>query len=154
MDTAPPAIILRLLDIFGRAIVKGLAGTLISDPSKINRVAIHQWYPIWRLERDISKALQLGESIVNLVSEPLPMKAVLSELFPGQTGHISTPAPYSRIMTRYAKEFGGAGGYIMTAAEVLDELCRHVRAERIRRGEPKPAFAEPAANRLHARAAE
>ncbi len=155
LESGPPATVLRLPDIFGSSIVRGVPGALISDGSKINRVAIHQWYPIRRLQPDITKALRLGVSIVNLVSEPLPMKAVLSQLFPGQIGHVATPAPYSRIKTRYANEFGGAGGYIMSAAEVLDELCGHVREERVRRSkQSKPNFGEYVPNRLYARAAE
>jgi hypothetical protein len=126
-----PAQVLRLPDIFGPYITKGVASCLLhKDAAKINRVAIHQLYPVFRLESDIAAAREIDAPIVNLVPEPLPMDEVLAELFPGQTGHVLTPAPYSRIRTRYAGLFGGAGAYIMSADEVLEEACRYVRAMR------------------------
>jgi hypothetical protein len=126
-----PSQILRLPDIFGPYITKGVASCLLhKDASKINRVAIHQLYPVFRLEGDIAAAREIDAPIVNLVTEPLPMNEVLAELFPGQTGHVLTPAPYSRIRTRYAGLFGGAGAYIMSADEVLEETSRYVTAVR------------------------
>jgi hypothetical protein len=126
-----PSQVLRLPDIFGPYIIKGVANCLLhKDASKINRVAIHQLYPIFRLEADIAAARASEEPIVNLVPEPLPMSEILAELFPGQTGHVLTPAPYSRIRTRYAGLFGGVGAYIMSAEEVLGEVSRYVRAVR------------------------
>jgi hypothetical protein len=122
---------LRLPDIFGPYITKGVASCLLhKDASKINRVAIHQLYPAFRLEGDIAAARAIDAPIVNLVPEPLSMNKVLAELFPSQTGHVLTPAPYSRIRTRYAGAFGGAGAYIMSADEVLKEAGRYVRTVR------------------------
>jgi hypothetical protein len=126
-----PSQVLRLPDLFGPYITKGAAGCLLhKDASKINRVAIHQLYPVFRLEADIAAARESDAPIVNLVPEPLPMKELLAELFPGQTGHVLAPAPYSRIRTRYAELFGGSGAYIMSADEVLEEASRYVRAVR------------------------
>ncbi|MGO8953710.1 MAG: hypothetical protein ACLPWS_10165 [Rhodomicrobium sp.] len=126
-----PSQVLRLPDVFGPYIAKGTSSCFFDgDASKINRVAIHQLYPLHRLGCDIAAARDIGAPIINLVPEPLPMKTVLAELFPGQIGQVLTPAPYSRIRTRYAEGFGGAGGYIMSAAEVLKEIGRHVSAIR------------------------
>jgi hypothetical protein len=126
-----PSQVLRLPDIFGPYIKKGMASCLLhKDASKINRVAIHQLYPVLRLEDDIAAARATDAPIVNLVPEPLPMNEVLAELFPGQTGHILTPAPYSRIRTRYAGLFGRPGAYIMSAEQVLEEASRFVRTVR------------------------
>ncbi len=123
--------VLRLPDVFGTHTMRGIGGCLLDrDASQINRVAIHQWYPVARLESDIAAARELWAPVVNLCPEPLPMTAVLSELFPGQIGHVKTPAPYSRIRTRFAEAFGGASGYIMSAAEVLEEMSRYVRTLR------------------------
>jgi hypothetical protein len=138
LECKVPAQVLRLPDIFGPYITKGMASCLLhKDGSKINRVAIHQLYPVFRLEADIAAAREIQAPIVNLVPEPLPMNEVLAELFPGQTGHVLTPAPYSRIRTRYAGLFGGPGSYIMSAEEVLKEAVRYVRAVR------GPAFRPP-----------
>jgi hypothetical protein len=131
LDCGTRSQVLRLPDIFGPYITKGLASCLLhKDASRINRVAIHQLYPVFRLERDIAAAREVNAPIVNLVPEPLPMDEVLAELFPGQTGHILSPAPYSRIRTRYAGLFGGAGAYIMSAEEVLEEAVWYVRVVR------------------------
>jgi hypothetical protein len=129
LECKVPSQVLRLPDLFGPYITKGMASCLLQkDASKINRVAIHQLYPVFRLETDITAARKIDAPIVNLVPEPLPMDEVLAELFPGQTGHVLTPAPYSRIRTRYAGLFGGAGAYIMSAEEVLEEAGRYVKA--------------------------
>ncbi len=123
--------IVRLPDVFGPNMTRGLGGRLLDrDASRINRVAIHQWYPVRRLESDLCVVRNLRLPIVNLSPEPLPMTAVLAELFPGQVGHVLTPAPYSRIKTRHAEEFGGEGGYIMSAEEILLEMSQHVEAVR------------------------
>jgi hypothetical protein len=72
------------------------------------------------------------------------MKKLLAKLFPGDVGHVQTPAPYSRITTRYAREFGGCGGYIMSAAGILAEISEYVRMARC--GAPKtPVTRESAA---------
>jgi hypothetical protein len=124
--------LLRLPDVFGPGLTRGMGGRLLSgDGSHINRVAIHQWYPVHRLERDIVIARYLRAPVVNLVSEPLSMATILVEIFPGQTGQILTPAPYSRIQTRYAEAFGGAGGYIMSAASVMKEIAQFVHINRL-----------------------
>jgi hypothetical protein len=131
LECEVPSQILRLPDIFGPYITRGVASCLVhKDASKINRVAIHQLYPVFRLESDIAAARVADAPVVNLVTEPIPMNDILAELFPGQTGHVLTPAPYSRIRTRYAGLFGGAGAYIMSADEVLEEAARYVRAVR------------------------
>jgi hypothetical protein len=123
------ASILRLPDIFGLSPAKGMMGSLFDeDAAKLNRVAIHQWYPAHRLEADIARAKELAAPVVNLVSEPVSMTAILREFFPGQLGEVKTPAPYSRIQTRYARGFGGRSGYIMSASEILAEMGRYMRA--------------------------
>jgi hypothetical protein len=138
------AAVLRLPEVFGVATLRGSLGCVFDgDASKINRVAIHQWYPAYRLERDIATAQALSEPIVNLVSEPLPMAAILKQFFPGQIGKVVTPAPYSRIRTLFAGQFGGIGAYIMSAGEILEEVGRHLKANRIpgsRRAARLPAF--------------
>jgi len=134
--------VLRLPDVFGPSITDGAAGALLDrDASRINRVAIHQWYPLRRLKRDMAAAARLDAGIVNLCTEPLPMTAVLAEFFPGQFGQVKTPAPYSRIRTRYAEAFGGGDGYVMGADEVLAEMRRFVLSHRQPRGGKTPSRA-------------
>ncbi len=143
-----PSQVLRLPDLFGPYNEKGMDGCFTDgEASKINRVAIHQCYPVRRLESDIAAAREIEAPIVNLVPEPLQMKVVLAELFPGQVGQVLTPAPYSRIRTLYAGRFGGSGGYIMSAGEVLAEIVRHARDVRDLRSGTKrvSAFAAPRA---------
>ncbi len=128
LESGLPCQILRLPDVFGPYARQGAPGCfLTASASKLNSVAIHQWYPLGRLDGDIVTARSIAAPLINLVPEPLPMKAVLAEVFPGEAGQVLTPAPYSRIKTCYAKQFGGSGGYIMSANEVLAEIGRHVQ---------------------------
>ncbi len=131
LDCAAPSQILRLPDVFGLSLKKGSMRCLLEkNGSQINRVAIHQLYPVARLESDIAAAREIDAAIVNLVPEPLAMSQVLAKFFPSETGHVLTPAPYSRIRTRYAGHFGGAGAYIMSASEVLEAIGRYIQAGR------------------------
>ncbi|MGO9546952.1 MAG: hypothetical protein ACLPPF_19430 [Rhodomicrobium sp.] len=131
LECGAPSQILRLPDVFGPYIAKGAPGCFLdAGTSKINRVAIHQWYPVRRLESDIDTARGVDAPVINLVPEPMPMNAILEKYFPGQIGQVLTPAPYSRIRTRYAAQFGGSGDYIMNAREVLEEIGRYVREMR------------------------
>ncbi|MBJ7533706.1 hypothetical protein JDN40_06280 [Rhodomicrobium vannielii ATCC 17100] len=132
--------VLRLPDVFGPSIAAGPAAALLDrDASGLNRVAIHQWYPVRRLRRDIARALRLDVRVVNLATEPLPMADVLMQFFPGQMGQVRSPAPYSRIRTRYAAAFGGAGDYIMTASDVLAEMRACVLAHRREKAAAAPS---------------
>ncbi len=136
--------ILRLPDVLGPGFTKGVGAHLCSgDTSQLNRVAIHQWYPAHRLAKDIVIARYLAAPVVNLVSQPLSMATILAEIFPGQTGQILTPAPYSRIRTRYAEAFGGTGGYIMSAASVMQEIARFVEINRLLTPQKREADARP-----------
>jgi hypothetical protein len=141
LSSSREACVLRLPEIFG---LPGNRMPFNTDPSKMNRVAIHQWYPVRRLPLDIATAQAEKVRVVNLVSEPLPMAAILKRFFPGQIGKVVTPAPYSRIRTKYATLFGGSGSYIMSAQEVLEEAGRTLGAEgmlqtsAVRAGGPAP----------------
>ncbi len=142
------AISLRLADPFG-PYMRGHGTVLLDkDATRINRVAIRQWYPIWRLESDIARARDLDVASVNLCTEPLPMRSVLDRLFPGQLGFVRTPAPYSRVRTRYAEYFGGASGYIMRAEDVLDTIVRYVTAARLATAPSLLAFVRTGAERV------
>ena len=125
LSRGPEANILRLPEIFG---LPGVRPAFTCEPAKINRVAIHQWYPAHRLVRDIAIAQASQAAVVNLVSEPLPMASVLKQFFPGQIGKVATPAPYSRIRTRFAALYGESASYIMSAQAVLEDIGRALGA--------------------------
>ncbi len=137
-DLAAHVTILRLPEVFGPGFIRGVASHLLDkNVSRANRVAIHQWYPAHRLERDLVIARYSRAPIINLVSEPLAMGTILDELFPAHVGEVSTPAPYSRISSVHAEAFGGGRGYIMSAASVIDELKTYVLSGRKLRGSPR-----------------
>ncbi len=130
VDSVAQTAVLRLPDLFGPC-MRGLSSLLLTrDAAQLNRVATHQWYPITRLERDIAASRKLTPRIVNLCAEPLPMRLLMDTLFPGQLGHVQTPAPYSRIKTLFAQEFGGNGDYIMSAQQILHAIVGYVQGAR------------------------
>jgi hypothetical protein len=124
-------LILRLPEVFGPGFDRGVCNELLKDDeARINRIAIHQLYPVNRLEKDIIIARHLGVPAVNLCPQPLSMEALLVQLFPGEVGYVEKPAHYSRIRTRYGETFGGRNGYIMSAESVMEEVRLFVQVNR------------------------
>jgi hypothetical protein len=131
LGAAPKPLILRLPEVFGPGFDRGVCSRLLDDDGAgINRIAIHQLYPVNRLERDIIVARHLGAPAVNLCPHPLSMGSLLAQVFPGEVGYVEKPAHYSRIRTRYGEAFGGRDGYIMSAESVMDEVRLFVQVNR------------------------
>jgi hypothetical protein len=124
---------LRIPALFGPGAARSFLDDLCHEKNldRVNPVSIHQWYPINRIARDLVIARHLKAKTVNLATEPLPVQALLNELrICPSAGFTETPAPYSRITTRYSAAFGGARGYILSAQEILAQIKQYITIER------------------------
>lgn len=129
----PSHAILRLPALFGPGLKKNVIFDLIHGNrlDAINPATSFQWYPLGRLAADMQRTQQLGLSLVNLFTEPLPTQELLDALFPAAVvGDARHPAPRYDLRTRHGPEFGGIDGYVMGRGEVLAELARFVTRER------------------------
>ena len=93
----------------------------------------YQFYPLYRLWQDINIALQSDIRLLHLAAEPVSAAEIYHDL----TGQefvncwAKTPAAYD-YYTKYAELFGGSGHYIMSKAEVLQEIRTFMGEERER----------------------
>lgn len=92
---------------------------------------IYQYYPLNCLQRHMEMALQAGIRVLNIATEPFAIDEMVSyvdqKAFTNCLGH---PPIHYDVRTKYNDVMGGAGGYIMTKAEVLDNLKTYVHTER------------------------
>lgn len=129
----PRSTILRLPGLFGPGLKKNAIYDLIHDNNvgTIQPNARFQWYPVTRLAVDIDRVEASGRRLLNMATEPVSMEEIRQRFFPGQTiGAPGTHPPCYDMRSRHAEEFGGSGGYIIRARDVMDELETFLNTER------------------------
>lgn len=118
--------IVRLPALFGAGLKKNAIFDLMNNNQvdKINPLAVFQWYPLARCADDLDRAGAAGLSLVNLFPEPISMARIIAEHFPtALAGPPISPAPHYCLRTRFAAQFGGSNGYVMSADEVMRALA-------------------------------
>lgn len=127
--------VIRLPGLFGRGIKKNLIFDLLHDNQvdKLHPDSQHQFYDLSRLWSDIETARASGLHLVNFATEPTSVADVARVAFGMELRPDAslTPARYD-MRSRHATIFGGAGGYLRTATDVLASLGRFVTSERER----------------------
>jgi nucleoside-diphosphate-sugar epimerase len=121
----PHATILRLPALFGPGLRKNVIFDLLNGNQLelINPESEFQWYPLEHLPRDIDLAEASELPLANLFTEPVPTRVILDRFFPRvAVGAKAQAAAHYDLHTRHARVFGGSGGYVMSAASVLEEL--------------------------------
>lgn len=125
--------VVRLPALFGDGLKKNALFDLLHNTGldRINPAARLQWYPTRRLSGDLGRIAASGLRVVNLVTEPLTLREVISRFFPAaKVGPESEPAPHYDLRTRHAALFGGTSDYIMGRSQVLiamTDFIRHAR---------------------------
>jgi hypothetical protein len=118
----PQTHIIRLPALFGDGLKKNALFDLLTgnQVEKLNPGSVFQWYPTRRLPGDIARTVKAGLNVVNLFTEPLPLRTVIDRYFPGApAGPAGQPAPHYDLHTRHATLFGGDSPYIMPARLLL-----------------------------------
>ncbi len=129
----PEPRIVRLPALFGEGLRKNALYDLLNDNNvgSLNRLGRFQWYPMRRLSADLDTIREAELPLVNLFGAPVAMADVIDAFFPGaQVGPAKKPAPVYDLRTRHASLFGGRGGHILSAEEILGEMARFIAAER------------------------
>ena len=117
--------IVRLPALFGPGLKKNALFDLINDHEvdRINPNGIFQWYPVGRLVDDLAIVDRHGLARVNLVTEPIALRAIWERYFLRHPiPKIAAPGAQYRLRSKYADLFGGRGFYCMDADEVMAEL--------------------------------
>jgi hypothetical protein len=129
----PHARIVRLPALFGEGLRKNALYDLLNDNGVegINPLAQFQWYPMRRLTADLDRVRESELRLVNLFTEPLPMRLIIDAFFPGAgVGPDREPAPRYDLRTCHAQLFGGTNGYMTDALTILGEMALYIAAER------------------------
>ena len=132
-----PATIVRLPQLFGRNMRKGIVNDLLRDHrvEHIDPGGEFQYYDLGRLWSDIELALANELASLNLATPPLPSWRVAAEVFGRDIRGQRPPEPPSRYATMYTRDMrtrhsdlvGGPAGYVASERQVLDDLRRFVR---------------------------
>jgi len=127
----PHAHVVRLAALFGAG--KNVLYDLLHDNALdvINPDSRFQWYPLSRLPQDLQTIQTMRLALVNLFTEPIATREILTRFFPGKrVGRRAIPQMEYDLRTRYDTLFGGGGGYSLGRAAVLDEMARFIETER------------------------
>jgi nucleoside-diphosphate-sugar epimerase len=121
-------LVVRLPGLYGVGLKKNAIFDLLHDHEveRLNGSSSFQFYPTHRLWADISIALDAGLDLVHLVTEPVELHRVASELFGRGLRQDPGSAVSYDVRTAYARLFHGSGQYVQTADEVMAGLAEFV----------------------------
>jgi len=128
------ALVLRLPVVFGEGMRKNAIFDLLGGRREfLEPDAVIQLYDVGNLWADARVAVREKLDVLNLVTEPIPLREIARvhfgiDLGPGRGGE----APRYDVRTRHADRFGGTRPYLRDAATVHRDLAEFVRAERAR----------------------
>ncbi|MBR0814675.1 NAD-dependent epimerase/dehydratase family protein [Bradyrhizobium diazoefficiens] len=117
--------IVRLPALFGPGLKKNALFDLVSNHEidRINPNGIFQWYPVGKLLNDLTIIERADLQRVNLVTEPIPLRAIWERYFPQhEIPDVTAPGAQYRLRSRFANLFGGRDGHVMSASQVMSEI--------------------------------
>jgi nucleoside-diphosphate-sugar epimerase len=128
-------LVVRLPALFGPGLKKNVVYDLLhrNQVERINPEAVFQFYDLANLGHDLAVAESLGVSLVHFATEPVAVAEMAQAAF-GETLRHRPPGAPARydFWSRHSGRFGGSGAYLYRKADILEALCRFVRAERLR----------------------
>ncbi len=128
------ATVIRLPGLFGEGLKKNAVYDLINDNclDVLQPLSSFQFYDMSELWRDIQRLLEKDVKLVNLVTEPVTLDEIATQIFGRKLPPLaSQPARYD-ARTRHAALWGRSDGYIQGKGEVLERMKAFVEAERSR----------------------
>jgi nucleoside-diphosphate-sugar epimerase len=117
--------VVRLPALFGPGLKKNVIYDLLHDNclDAIHPQGSFQYYDVRRLWLDLQIVVRNDLRVVNFATGPIKTCEIVQRYFPGK--QIASPAPRPAaydMRTQYADYFGGSGGYIYSAEQVLADL--------------------------------
>jgi hypothetical protein len=117
--------VVRLPALFGPGLKKNVIYDLLHDNclDAIHPQASFQYYDVRRLWLDLQVVIRNDLREVNFATAPIKTCEIVRRYFPSK--QIASPAarpPAYDMRTQYAEYFGGSGGYIYSAEQVLADL--------------------------------
>jgi len=127
-------LVLRLPVIYGPGLKKNVLFDLLQEHNLevVHADSAFQFYGLDRLWADVQAALAARLRVVNLVSEPVPVREVAKEAYGMDFENRpkeANPAKYD-VRSRFAKELGGKGDYLLDKAQALAGIADFVRRQR------------------------
>jgi len=121
--------IIRLPALVGIGLKKNIIFDMLNNNmlERINPNSTFQWYDITSLADDIKKVEKLGLDIVNLMTEPITVRAIQQKIFPGLLiGSDPSKEVHYDVKTIHSELFGGQNGYIYDNHVALDRISQVV----------------------------
>jgi nucleoside-diphosphate-sugar epimerase len=128
-------LVVRLPGLYGQGIKKNVIHDFLHDHEthKIDSRGVFQFYGLHRLWSDIEIALRHDLELVHLAVEPVSVRDVVQTAFgiDFENSVVATPATYD-MRTIRAELFGGAGAYLESRDQSLENIRRFVASQRPR----------------------
>jgi nucleoside-diphosphate-sugar epimerase len=118
------SLIIRLPGIFGAGLKKNVIFDLLSGAEiRMNPQSQMQFYWLKHIWDDIAKGLENNLKILNIASEPIILKEIMSQVF-GQTPHDQSADPpiHYDMQTKYFKLWGMAEPYLYSQKQIIEDL--------------------------------
>lgn len=128
-----PTTVIRLPGLFGPGLKKNVIYDLLTDQylDSVSPDSVYQFYDLRRLWSDVQRVLERGWPVVNFATEPVTVAALARTAFGREFENPDAPEPARYdVRSRYARELGGEGGYMLSREEVLRDLSRFVEDRR------------------------
>ena len=133
----PKCFIVRLPALFGAGLRKNILFDLLNDNclEMINPDSSFQYYDLRELTRDIELAVRQDVRFLNLFTEPVATREILTRFFPDKAvGAKPGAEAHYDLGTVHAALWARTGRYCRDKATVLTQMEAFVRDERARRG--------------------
>lgn len=124
---------LRLPALFGPGLKKNVVYDFLhqNQLEAICPDGVFQFYSVEGLWKDIGKAREHGIKLLNVSTEPMSVRRIAREAFGFEFDNpVATRAARYDMRSKYDMLFGGGGGYLYRADEVLSDLRGYVESQR------------------------
>lgn len=126
----PKVLIMRLPALFGPGLKKNAVYDLIHDNNveQIDGRGIFQFYDLNRLSEDIRRASDLGLDLLNLATEPIPIRKIAERYFSRQLTELTSgQAPRYDFRSLHSSGWGRDDGYLYSRSQILSALSEFIR---------------------------
>jgi hypothetical protein len=131
LDHFENVFVVRLPGLFGPSLKKNVLYDLVNDERLefINPESVFQWYDLTQLWLDITRIMDEGIQLLNLVTEPVETSTIISRCFAHKkVGNNPAPAVRYDVKTVHSKRLAGCDHYLTRKEEVVERIARFILA--------------------------